>query len=215
MRFDKFTIKAQTAIEEAQNITDRHSHQELSPIHLLVALLGQSEGVVRPILEKFGARPETLQVEIERQALLKEEDAHSRERLKLLAKDLAELEEKSDRLKAAWQTEKVAIARIRALKAEIEQHKIEQARAEREGNLTKAAEIRYGKLVAAERELEQAHARLAERQKGQRMLKEEVDEEDVARIVAKWTGIPVAKMLEGETQKLVRMEERLGQRVVG
>ncbi len=156
-----------------------------------------------------------LQLEIERQALLKETDAHSRERLKQIEQQLAELREESSTRKAHWQVEKEAIGKIRRLKEAIEQLKAEEQRYERAGELARVAEIRYGKLAAAERELEQAQQRLTELQKDGRMLKEEVDEEDIAALVAKWTGIPVGRLLEGEAQKLVAMEERLRERVVG
>ncbi len=156
-----------------------------------------------------------LQLEIERQALSKESDAHSRERLREIEKELSSLREKSSSLKAQWQVEKDAIARIRKIKGEIDQLKTEEQRMERAGELAKVAEIRYGKLSAAERELQKAQEALAQLQKGRAMLKEEVGEEDVARIVSKWTGIPVGRLLEGEVQKLVHMEERLRQRVVG
>jgi ATP-dependent Clp protease ATP-binding subunit ClpB len=156
-----------------------------------------------------------LQLEIERQALSKESDAHSRERPREIEKELSSLREKSSALKAQWQIERDAIARIRKIKGEIDQLKIEEQRMERAGELAKVAEIRYGKLAAAERELQKAQDALAQLQKGRAMLKEEVGEEDVARIVSKWTGIPVGRLLEGEVQKLVHMEERLRQRVVG
>ena len=156
-----------------------------------------------------------LQLEIERQALLKESDPHSRERLKQIEEELASLREESNSRKARWQVEKEAIAKIRRLKESIEQLKAEEQRYERAGELARVAEVRYGKLAAAERELAQAQERLADLQKGQRMLKEEVDEEDIAKLVSKWTGIPVGRLLEGEARKLVTMEERLQQRVVG
>jgi ATP-dependent Clp protease ATP-binding subunit ClpB len=156
-----------------------------------------------------------VQLEIERQALLKESDAHSRERLNQVEEQLASLREESSTRKAHWQVEKEAIGKIRRLKEEIEQLKAEEQRYERAGELARVAEIRYGKLAVAERELHQAQNRLAELQKDRRMLKEEVDEEDIAALVSKWTGIPVGRLLEGEAQKLVAMEERLRQRVVG
>jgi len=155
------------------------------------------------------------QLEIERQALRKEEDAASHERLEALEKELAGLREKSDQLKLRWKAEKEIIARIRSLKEQIEQAKIDEARVTREGDLNKAAEIRYGKLVSLEKELSAANTELGAKEKAGRMLKEEVDEEDVAKVVSKWTGIPVAKMLEGEVAKLVKMEDRLRLRVVG
>jgi ATP-dependent Clp protease ATP-binding subunit ClpB len=155
------------------------------------------------------------QLEIERQALLKEEDAASRERLETLKKELAALREQSDRLKLRWKAEKEVIARIRQLKSDIEQAKADEQRVTREGDLNKAAEIRYGKLVALEKELVLANSKLQAMEKSGRMLKEEVDEEDVAKVVSKWTGVPVSKMLEGEVAKLVKMEDRLRKRVVG
>ncbi len=156
-----------------------------------------------------------MQLEIERQALRKESDAHSKERLAEIEKELGALKEKSSALKAKWQTEKDAIQRIRKGKEEIDRLKSEEQRYERTGELARVAEIRYGKLAAAEKEVQAAQDRLASLQKGHPMLKEEVGDEEIARIVAKWTGIPVGRLLEGETQKLVHMEERLRQRVVG
>jgi ATP-dependent Clp protease ATP-binding subunit ClpB len=156
-----------------------------------------------------------LQLEIERQALLKETDAHSVERRTQIEKELAKLREDSSGRKARWQAEKDAISKIRKLKEQIEQLKAEADRYERAGELAKVAEIRYGKIAQAENEAQKAQERFATLQKGARILKEEVDEEDIAKLVSKWTGIPVGRLLEGEAQKLVRMEERLRQRVVG
>ena len=156
-----------------------------------------------------------LQLEIERQALLKESDAHSKERRGQIEKELATLKEESSVKKARWQNEKEAIGKIRKLKEQIEQLKAEAERYERAGELAKVAEIRYGKIAAAEGELQQAQQRFASVQKDAPMLKEEVDEEDIAKLVSKWTGIPAGRLLEGEAQKLVHMEERLRQRVVG
>src|SRR5216683_1011634 len=156
-----------------------------------------------------------LQLEIERQALLKETDAHSKERRKEIERELAKLREESSGQKARWQAEKEAIGKIRKLKENIEQLHAEEQRYERAGELSRVAEIRYGKVAAAERELHAAEKHMVEVQKHGRMLKEEVDEEDIAKIVSKWTGIPVGRLLEGEAQKLVHMEERLRQRVVG
>jgi ATP-dependent Clp protease ATP-binding subunit ClpB len=156
-----------------------------------------------------------LQLEIERQALLKETDAHSIERRGQIEKELAKLREDSSGRKARWQAEKEAISKIRKLKEHIEQLKAEADRYERAGDLAKVAEIRYGKIAQAEREAQQAQERFATLQKGARILKEEVDEEDIAKLVSKWTGIPVGRLLEGEAQKLVHMEERLRRRVVG
>jgi ATP-dependent Clp protease ATP-binding subunit ClpB len=156
-----------------------------------------------------------MQLEIERQALRKESDAHSRERVKQVEKELSTLREQSNALKGRWQTEKDAIGRIRKQKEEIDRLKTEEQRYERAGDLSKVAEIRYGKLAAAEKELQAAQNKLAELQKDHPMLKEEVGEEEIAKIVSKWTGIPAGRLLEGEVQKLVHMEERLRERVVG
>jgi ATP-dependent Clp protease ATP-binding subunit ClpB len=155
------------------------------------------------------------QLEIERQALRKEDDPASRERLGALEKELAELKEESSKLKLRWKSEKEVITQIRRLKQEIEQAKVDEQRVTREGDLNKAAEIRYGKLVTLEKHLASVNAKLEGMEKAGRMLKEEVDEEDVARVVSKWTGIPVSKMLEGDVAKLVQMEDRLRFRVVG
>ena len=155
-----------------------------------------------------------IQLEIEKQALKKESDPNSKERLTILDKELAELREKSNALKANWKREKDLIAKARTLKEKIEQLKIEEQSEERKGNLQRVAEIRYGLLVQTEEELKKLTTQL-EGSSAKRMLKEEVDEEDVARIISKWTGIPVSKMLEGEVKKLVTMEQRLRQRVVG
>ena len=156
------------------------------------------------------------QLEIEKQALKKEDDANSRERLSVIEKELAGIREKSNALKANWKKEKDLIARSRELKEKIEKLKIEEQAEERKGNLQRVAEIRYGLLRQAEEELSQLTAKIDGKGTGApRMLKEEVDEEDIARIVSKWTGIPVSKMLEGEVKKLVTMEDRLRLRVVG
>jgi ATP-dependent Clp protease ATP-binding subunit ClpB len=154
------------------------------------------------------------QLEIEKQALKKESDANSKERLGLIEKELAEIRERSGALKANWKKEKALIARSRQLKEQLEQLKLEEQTEERRGNLQRVAEIRYGLLRQIETELSQLTTQM-EKQGKSRMLKEEVDEEDVARIVSKWTGIPVSKMLEGEVRKLVKMEENLRLRVLG
>ncbi len=153
------------------------------------------------------------QLEIERQALKKEDDPNSRERLSAVERELAQIREQANTLKVRWKQEKELITKIRQLKERIEQLKIEEQQAERTGNLERVAAIRYGELRQAETELAKLSAEADKHQS--RMLKEEVDEEDVAKIVSKWTRIPVSKMLEGEIKKLVSMEDRLRQRVVG
>ena len=153
------------------------------------------------------------QLEIERQALKKEDDPNSRERLAVVERELAGLREQSNALKARWKQEKDAIARIRDLKEQIDKLKLEQQNATRRNDYERASRIQYDEMPKLQRELDKLNA--ASDSKGSRMLKEEVDEEDIARIVSKWTGIPVSKMLEGEVKKLVGMESRLRQRVIG
>jgi len=154
------------------------------------------------------------QLEIEKQALKKEDDPNSKERLAVIDKDLAGIREQSNALKARWKQEKDLIGRQRQLKEKIEQLRVEEQAAERKGDLQRVAEIRYSLIRQAEEDLSKVTQQM-ERSSGKRMLKEEVDEEDIAKIVSKWTGIPVSKMLEGEVKKLVTMEDRLRQRVVG
>lgn len=156
-----------------------------------------------------------IQLEIERQALKKEKDKSAQEKLNKLTKELADLKEQSSVLKAHWQREKELIDILNKLKENMDSLKIEEQSAERDGNLEKVAEIRYGKLVETEKEMKEITGKLAEVQKGKKMLKEEVDEEDVAEVVSKWTGIPVSRMLEGEMEKLVTMESILAKRVKG
>jgi len=155
------------------------------------------------------------QLEIERQALSKETDKSSLDRLDALNGELAELREKSSQMKLHWQQEREIISSIQAVKEKIEKVKAEEQNAERLGDLGKAAELRYGTLVQLEKDLSGQNARLTQLQSSKKFLKEEVDEEDIAEVVAKWTGIPVSKMLEGEVQKLVQMEARLRERVLG
>jgi ATP-dependent Clp protease ATP-binding subunit ClpB len=157
----------------------------------------------------------TLQLEIERQALKKEKDPASKERLEGIEAELADLKERASALRARWQKEKETIEAAGKLKEQRDALKVEEQNAERRGDLEKVAEIRYGKLVELKKKMDLAAAELATLQAKGRMLKEEVDEEDIAQVVSKWTGIPVAKMLEGEVDRLIRMEEILGKRVIG
>ena len=158
---------------------------------------------------------EILQLEIERQALQREEDERSKARLHDIEQRIADLKERSSGMKAKWQSEKEEIERMREAKNELEQLRLQLDQARNAGDLQRAAEIQYGRIPELERRLEAEQAKLVELQRDGVMLKEEVDEEDVALVVAKWTGVPVSKMLEGEMQKLVTMEERLRQRVIG
>ncbi|HVA42986.1 MAG TPA: AAA family ATPase [Acidimicrobiales bacterium] len=155
------------------------------------------------------------QLEIEKVALSKETDAASIERLEALERELAELTERADAMKGHWQAEKDAIDGIRVIKEELETARSDAERFEREGDLTRASEIRYGRLPELQAEVDAATAKLAMLQADQKMLKEEVDEEDVAEVVARWTGVPVSRLMEGEISKLVRMEDVLHERVIG
>ena len=155
------------------------------------------------------------QLEIEREAVKKEKDTASKERLGKILQELSNLQEKAKALRAHWQLEKEMITTIRAVKEEIETVRTESQKVEREGNLSKAAELKYGRLPELQKKLDSANAQLLDLQKDKQMLKEEVDEEDIAEVVAKWTGIPVSRMMEGEREKLIRMEERIAERVIG
>ena len=156
-----------------------------------------------------------MQLEIEREALRKENDKASKERLAKLEKELADLKEQQTQLKTHWEEEKKTIQASRAIKEQLEQVKQEVERAQRAGDYARASELQYGQVPALEQQIKDQEAKLASLQKTQRMLKEEVDEEDIAFIVSRWTGIPVSRLMEGEIQKLLKMEERLHRRVVG
>ncbi len=155
------------------------------------------------------------QLEIEREALKKEKDQASKDRLKKIEKELGELKSDTDEMIAHWKKEKETISKIREIKERLESTRSDAQIAEREGNLARAAELKYGTLIELEKGLNEENARLEELQSGRKMLKEEVDSEDIAEVVAKWTGIPVSRMMEGEKEKLLTMEERLARRVVG
>jgi ATP-dependent Clp protease ATP-binding subunit ClpB len=157
----------------------------------------------------------TMQLEIEREALRKEKDAASRDRLQRLEKELADLKEQATELRSHWEQEKEAIQKGRELKERLEQVKMDVERTQRAGDYAKASELQYGQVPQLEAEIKNQESRLAELQQAKSMLKEDVDEEDIAEVVGKWTGIPVSRLMEGEIQKLLRMEERLHQRVVG
>jgi ATP-dependent Clp protease ATP-binding subunit ClpB len=158
---------------------------------------------------------EIMQLEMERQALQKEKDEASQQRLAKLEKELSDLKEKSSQLKAQWQSEKQVIERSRKLQEQIENLKIELDQAQRRGDLGKASEIQYGRLPELMKEFNADNQRLAELQKSQQMLKEEVTPEDIAEVVSSWTGIPLSRLQESQKEKLIHMEERLGQRVIG
>ena len=155
------------------------------------------------------------QIEIEREALKKETDPASKERLAKLERDLAAMQEEITEMKAHWQNEKDMIQTIRTIKEQLEQVGIEEQKAEREGDLARVAELRYGEATELKKRLDKANLTLETFQNERKMLKEEVDDEDVAEVISRWTGIPVSKMLEGERDKLIRMEALLGQKVIG
>jgi ATP-dependent Clp protease ATP-binding subunit ClpB len=156
-----------------------------------------------------------IKLEIEREALKKEKDAASRERLQKLEAKLADINEQLQSMKGHWALEKEVIQKIRGIKAGIDHARVEEQQAERQGDLSKVAEIRYGRITEFEKQLAYENEHLAEIQKDRQMLKEEVSESDIAAVVAKWTGIPVDRLLEGEKEKLVHADEKLSERVVG
>ncbi|HXG88196.1 MAG TPA: ATP-dependent chaperone ClpB [Vicinamibacterales bacterium] len=156
-----------------------------------------------------------MQLEIEREALRKETDRPSQDRLGKLEKDLADFKERQSQLRSHWEQEKGAIQKGRELKEQLEQVRLEVEQAQRGGDYQKASELQYGRVPELESQIKEQESRLASLQQTQRMLKEEVDEEDIAEVVGKWTGIPVSRLMEGEIQKLLRMEERLHERVIG
>jgi ATP-dependent Clp protease ATP-binding subunit ClpB len=161
------------------------------------------------------ARRRMMQLEIEREALRKEDDPASKERLAKLEKELADLRTELDALTARWQSEKQSVEKLRTLRGQVEATKAEIEQAERQYDLNRAAELKYGRLAQLDRELKQAEEQLAQQQSGPRLIKEEVDEEDIAEVVSRWTGVPVTKLLEGEMQKLLHLEDELHRRVVG
>jgi len=207
------------AIIAAATLSSRYISDRFLP-DKAVDLIDEAASRLRIELDSMPAEIDALerrviQLEIERQSLKKETDRTSVERREKIEKELAELRETLDKMKLHWTGEKEAIKKIQAIKGRIETFKIEEQNAQRSGDLARAAEIRYGRLVELNRELEEENGKLLEVQKDKQMLKEEVDAEDVAGVVANWTGIPVSRMLESDVQKLIRMEERLRQRVIG
>src|SRR6202050_864607 len=156
-----------------------------------------------------------MQLEIEREALKKEKDVASKDRLKKIEKEVADLKSDSSALKAQWQAEKEGVQRLRGLREQLEQTRTEIEKAERQYDLNRAAELKYGKLTELDRKLKVEEGRLAEKQSGKRLLKEEVDEEDIAEVVSRWTGVPVSQMLEGEMQKLLNLDDELQKRWMG
>lgn len=156
-----------------------------------------------------------MQLEIERQALKKEKDAASKDRLAKLEKELADIKEKTQSLQARWQTEKSAVQSLRSLREKIDETKQQVDVVTRQGDLSKASELKYGVLPQLESQLKDAESKLSSLEQGSRLIKEEVDEEDIARVVSRWTGVPVTKLMAGEAQKLLSLEDDLHKRVVG
>ena len=207
------------AIVAAAALSNRYITDRFLP-DKAIDLIDEAAARLRTEIDSMPAELDELerqirQLEIERRALKKESDRASKERLAALEKQLAEASEKRTALRSRWNQEKEAIAKIRALKANLEEVRGDAERAERAADFAKAAELRYGKAVEVEKQLGEANARLAQLQGGHPLLNEEVTEEDIARIVAKWTGIPVSKLMEGEVAKLIKMEDRLHDRVIG
>lgn len=199
------------------------SHRYIADRHLPDKAIDLIDEAAARLRTEIDSKPQALdevdrqimQLEIEREALKKEKDKASKERLAKLEKELADLKERSQQLHARWQTEKAAISELQAIKEQIESTRLEIERAERQADLEKVARLRYGELRELEEKLAQQEAKLKQLQEQGALLKEEVDAEEIAEVVSKWTGIPVSRLLEGETQKLIHMEERLHERVVG
>lgn len=208
-----------SAILAAATLSDRYISDRFLP-DKAIDLIDEATSKLRIEIDSLPTEIDVLerkimQLEIEKQVLKKEKDAASKERLQKVTQDIANLSEESGVLKAKWKKEKEVIDSIRTIKSEMEQSKLDEQKYEREGNLEKVAEIRYGKSKQLESRLEEENRKLAKIQAQGKMLKEEVDEEDIAQVVSKWTGIPISKLMEGEVQKLLRIEEHLKERVIG
>ena len=208
-----------SAIVAAATLSDRYISDRFLP-DKAIDLIDECASKLRIEIDSMPAEIDEIQrkitqAEIERQALKKESDSASKERINKLEAALADMNDELMMMKAHWQNEKVMIQTIRSIKEQQEQLNTEAQLAEREGDLAKVAEIRYGKATDLQNRLEGANQKLTGLQAHSKMLKEEVDDEDVAEVVSRWTGIPVSKMLEGEREKLVQMEERIHQRVIG
>jgi ATP-dependent Clp protease ATP-binding subunit ClpB len=208
-----------SAIVAAATLSDRYITDRFLP-DKAIDLIDECASKLRIEIDSMPTEIDDIQrritqAEIEREALKKESDSASRERLAKLESELSNLKDELHEMKGHWINEKELIQNIRAIKGEQEHLGVEAQKAERQGDLAKVAEIRYGRLNDLQQRLEEANRRLAEQQETHKMLKEEVDAEDVAEVISRWTGIPVSKMLEGEKDKLIHMEDRLGRRVIG
>ena len=208
-----------SALVAAANLSDRYISDRFLP-DKAVDLVDEAASRLKIELDSLPTEIDQLdrqgmQLEMERQALAKEKDKASKERMVRVEKEIADLQEQAGALRAQWQNEKAVIGDANAVQEEIESAKVELERAQREGNLGRASEIQYGRLPELEKRLAAAKRQLDEMQVGHRLLKEEVTEEDIARVISAWTHIPVSRLQEGEREKLVHMEERLGERVIG
>ena len=208
-----------SAVVAAAVLSDRYITSRFLP-DKAVDLIDESASLIKMEIDSMPIELDEIerrirQLTIEKQAVKKEKDKVSKERLAKIDEELANLNEKKNTLVGQWQNEKNVITSIRKAKEEIEQLKIEEQKAEREGNLNRVAELRYGKIINLEKEVEELNRKLAVIQKDRKLLKEEVTEQEIAAVVSRWTGIPVSKMLEGEKDKLLQMEKILKTRVVG
>ncbi len=208
-----------TALVSAAILSDRYISDRFLP-DKAIDLVDEAASKLRIEIDSMPSEIDEVerkikQGEIEIQALKKEKDKASKDRLEKIKKQIAGLKETSDSMKVHWQQEKDIISRIRSLKEEIERTRTEAEQAERDADLAKAAELKYGKLLELSKKIKEENKNLGELQKEKKMLKEEVDDEDIAETVAKWTGIPVTRLMEAEVEKLVHMEDRLRQRVIG
>ncbi|KNZ70408.1 ATP-dependent chaperone ClpB [Thermincola ferriacetica] len=208
-----------SAIVAAAVLSDRYISDRFLP-DKAIDLMDEAAARIRTEIDSLPTELDEItrrimQMEIEEAALSKEKDEASQERLEKLRSQLAELRSEADAMKAQWEVEKQAISRLRGIKKEIEETRQEIERAEREYDLNRLAELRYGKLANLERQLKEEEETLAGKQKHGMLLKEEVDEEDIARVVSRWTGIPVSRLMAGEKEKLIHLDEELHKRVVG
>ena len=208
-----------SALVAAATLSDRSITDRFLP-DKAIDLIDEATSRLRIEIDSLPAEIDDMQrkmtqLEIEKEALKKEKDQASKDRLSRIEKELGALKSETDEMMTHWKKEKETISKIREIKERLESTRSRAQIAEREGDLAKAAELKYGTLIELEKNLTEENERLAELQSGRKMLKEEVDSEDVAEVVAKWTGIPVSKMMEGEKEKLLKMEERLSRRVVG
>ena len=208
-----------SALVAAATLSSRYITDRFLP-DKAIDLVDEAASKLRMEIDSMPAELDTVerkirQLEIEKQAVKKDSDPAAKERLSAIESEIEKLKNSSNEMKVHWQKEKETISSIRKLKKEIDELKINEQKAERSGDLNLVAEIRYGKIPKIQTDLDSENKKLAVLQKDKKMLKEEVDEDDIATVVGKWTGIPVSKMMEGETQKLLNMEERLHQRVIG